>query len=785
MLAVLFLFYWFCLPDPLFKDPTCLVLEANDGSLLGAQIAADGQWRFPLIKDVPLKFEKAILAFEDKRFYSHPGVDLLALGRAFRQNIKNGKVVSGGSTLTMQVIRLARKGQRRTVFEKAIEMVLATRLELRFSKKEILALYASYAPFGGNVVGLETATWRYFGKRPSSLSWAEAATLAVLPNNPSMIHPARNRDALKRKRNRLLKKLFEEGVFDELSYELALEELLPGKPLPLPRLAPHLMDRVAKEKKKQPEMAGNKVRTTIDKALQEKVNQLVDRKNKALKNNEIHNLAAIIINIEKNEVLAYVGNAQNTGAEHGNSVDIITAPRSTGSILKPFLYAMMMQEGKLLPKSLVNDIPTQLKSYRPENYSNTYDGVVAADRALSRSLNIPFVRMLQEYSVEKFHFNLKKLGITTLRNAPVHYGLTLILGGSEATLWDLTSIYAGMSRRLSNFYPNNGWYSESDFTKPIFYINPKSGISQKKELSKETKYLTADAIWLTFEAMKKVERPNSQGDWQRFESSHQIAWKTGTSYGFRDAWAIGVTPKYAVGVWAGNADGEGRSGLVGIYSAAPLLFEIFDLLPTSRWFDQPFDAMKQVAVCHQSGYLAKDICEEKDTIWAAKNALKAPACPYHRLVHLDKSESFQVNKNCVPQNEITARPWFVLPPVEEYYFKIKHPNYRSLPPVREGCQTGQSANANPMQLIYPGNNTKIYVPTDLDGNVGRTVFKAAHRFAGATIHWHIDREYIGSTTDFHNMELNPPAGRHSLTLVDDRGNRLMQAFEILLKEGGK
>jgi penicillin-binding protein 1C len=771
--------YWFCLPDPLFEDPTCMVLEANDGSLLGARISADGQWRFPAIDSVPGKFQAAIIEFEDRRFFSHPGFAPLAFGRALLQNIRNKSVVSGGSTLSMQVIRLSRKGKPRTIFEKLVEIVQATRLEIRYSKQEILAFYASYAPFGGNVVGLEAAAWRYYGKKPETLSWSEAATLAVLPNSPSLIHPGRNRNALLEKRNRLLARLKAQGKIDQASYELALEEILPDKPHPLPRLAPHLLDRAFSENFKA---AGNhftKIKTTIDASLQARLLDLAKRKSQNLKGNEIHNLAILVQEVETGNVVAYIGNAPDTGPENGEDVDIIRAPRSTGSILKPFLYSMMLNEGKILPQSLLTDIPTQISGYKPENYLETYDGVVPADKALSRSLNVPFIRMLQDYSIEKFHFNLKKLGLNTLNKPPKHYGLTLILGGAEASLWDLVNAYSGMARTLAHFYKNSGRYGQQEFRQGNYLANaPKT---QDQALAEEAPLLSADAIWYCFEAMEEVQRPTTQGEWERFESSRRIAWKTGTSFGFRDAWAVGVSPKYVVGIWAGNADGEGRPGLVGVYAAAPILFDVFNMLPASRWFDPPYDAMKKIAVCKQSGYPALDYCM-KDTAYANAKGVNAPPCPFHQIVHLDKSRKFQVNSSCEDPSNMVNLPWFILPPVEEYYYKMKNPGYVALPPVRKDCALNDDKTAGPMQMIYPRNGAKIYVPTDLDGKLSRTVFKMAHRNPSAQVYWHIDNSFVGTTRTFHDLELNPPAGKHKLTLVDEKGNRLELSFEVVVKK---
>lgn len=774
----LFILWLFCLPRPLFDKPVSVVVEDRNGELLGARITPDGQWRFPAMDSVPEKYAVCIVAFEDKRFWWHPGVDPLSLGRSLWLNVKNGRVVSGGSTLTMQVIRLIRDNPPRTVWQKIIEIFMATRLELTYSKREILSLYASNAPFGGNVVGLEAASWRYFGKNSTLLSWAEAATLAVLPNAPALIHPGRNRGILLEKRNRLLEKLRESGKLTATECELSKEEPLPEEPLPLPQLAPHLLDRLTVHGERQPSTA-NRFRTTVDIDLQRRVIEILQRRHQIYRGNGIHNLAAVVLDVANGDVLAYVGNVANAGKEHGESVDIIAAPRSTGSILKPYLYALALESGDILPKSLLHDVPTQLGQYRPENFYESYDGMVPARRALVRSLNVPFVLLLQQYGLEKFHFNLQRLGISTLNRPPEHYGLSLILGGAEANLLDITNTYACMARELGSFYNRDGRYSPDDFRPPNFIFQKSS--TNHQSLITNHQILSASAIWFTFEAMREVERPNSAGEWELFSASRPIAWKTGTSFGFRDAWAAGVTPRYAVGVWAGNADGEGRPGLIGVEMAAPILFEIFEQLPATEWFDPPYDDMAQAPVCRQSGFRVGEYCEA-DTVWIPKSGLKSAVCPYHHLLHLDASGQWQVNSDCESPAAMQHRAWFVLPPVEEFYFKSKNPSYISPPPFRPDCLASQAAqNSAPMQLIYPKQAAKIYVPVDLDGKLSSTVFQVAHRKPDAEIFWHLDGIYLGSTKTFHQMALQPAVGKHRLALVDKDGYRLEQGFEIVGK----
>ncbi len=776
-LLLLFVIWFFSLPRNLFPDPTSTVIEDRSGDLLGARIAADGQWRFPPLEVVPERFEEALIAFEDRYFYWHPGVNPLAVGRALVQNIRAGRRVSGGSSISMQVIRLSRKGKPRTIKEKMLEMLQATRLEARYPKRSILSLYASHAPFGGNVVGLDAAAWRYFGRAAEELSWAEAATLAVLPNAPSLIFPGKNHEVLLVKRNNLLDKLLQRGKLDSLTCELSKLEPLPGRPYPLPQYASHLLDRVYNSNR------GARVQTTIDTHLQQRAVNIVQENYHMLKANHVHNAAAIIIEVKTGNVLAYVGNTLNPGnQEQGHMVDVITAPRSTGSILKPFLFAAMMQEGDLLPNTLVPDIPTQIAGYSPKNYSLTYDGAVPAKRSLARSLNVPSVRMLREYGVEKYHFIMKRLGMSTLVFPPGHYGLSLILGGAEGSLWEISGMFASLSRVLRHHAEYYGKYDPADIHPPNFVFQPLPGekppLHERRDL-RDHGPVSAAAVWLTWEALVEVNRPDAESGWQLMSSQGRVAWKTGTSFGGRDAWAVGTTRDFVVGVWVGNATGEGRPELTGIGAAAPIMFQLFDLLPASPWFDQPYGEMEHVAVCRESGHRAGIHCHTTDTMWVHARGLQTPPCPYHELIHLDPSGQYRVSSDCEPVSNMITASWFVLPPTMEWFYRSRHPAYRPLPPWRSDC-SGQRGPAV-MEMIYPREGMAIFVPRELDGAPGRAVFEVAHRNDQVGIFWHLDGDYLGETRHSHQMALAPEQGFHTLTLVDDEGNTLTRVFEIVGK----
>lgn len=772
-IAILLCVYYFCLPEKLFHDPYSTVLDDRNGELLSATIAKDGQWRFPEAGEIPANFATALITYEDKRFRNHPGVDVLSLSRAVRQNIKAGKVVSGGSTLSMQVIRLSRKGKSRNVFQKVIEIVLATRLEFRYTKDEILALYASHAPFGGNVVGLEAACWRYFGRDPSELSWGEASMLAVLPNAPSLIHPGKNRDQLRAKRDLLLEKLARNGIIDSLTCSLAKDEPLAKEPLPLPRYARLLLTRAQNDGYSQ-----KKIRSTVQSSFQVRIEQIVNDHQMRLKGNRIFNAAALVADVRTGEVLAYVGNTDgDNNGTHSKDVDIITSPRSTGSILKPFLYAAMLDEGKILPTTLVPDIPTIINDFSPKNFSREYDGAVGANDALVRSLNVPAVHMLRAYRYEKFHSLLKGIGMTTLRFPPDHYGLSLILGGAEGTLWDIAGIYASMGRTNLNYFerPGKNRYSRGDFH-ALKYVANEAHRDATTELENNS-WLSASAIYQTLNVLTELYRPGEESGWRHFESSKKVAWKTGTSFGFRDGWAVGTTPRHVVAVWVGNASGEGRPGLTGTDAAAPLMFDIFSQLDGGPWFSMPIMEMEKVTTCALSGQRNTSLCSQVDTVWITKRGMESLACSYHKIIHTTIDHKFRVHSGCEPLDKLASASWFILPPSQEHYFRTKNQTYRPVPPYRQDCEVNSPLVS--MDLVYPKPDSRIFIPRELDGKSGRAVCELVHRNPNATVHWHLDGNYIGSTKRNHHFAINPKEGRHILVIVDEDGNTLEERFEVL------
>ncbi len=743
------------LAPPRRTAPLSVAIRDRDGVLLGASVAADGQWRFPAGPDVPETFARCLVAFEDRRFYLHPGIDPLALARALVQDIRAGRVVSGGSTITMQTVRLISGNPPRTVAEKVREAFLALLLEARYTKREILALYAENAPFGGNVVGLEAASWRYFNRSPESLTLAEAATLAVLPNQPALVHPAArdeaNRERLGQKRDRLLARLLADGKIAEGTYRLSLEEPLPEKPWPLPRLAPHYLDRVRE--------TGGGPDTTLDRALQTGVTAILERWSSRLAGSGIRNAGAVVIDTKTGDFLAYVGNTGlDREGDHAAEVDMVRARRSTGSLLKPFLYGALLDAGLILPRQLVVDIPTRIGSYRPENNVPVYQGVVRADQALSRSLNVPAVRELREYGIAPFLDLLRASGFTTFTRAADEYGLPLILGGGECEMEEMARAYASLMNRAAGYRP-----------------------SGRGPVSLSESPLSRGAAWLALRALVAGTRPEEESLWESWASARNIAWKTGTSYGNRDAWAMGTTPDFTVGVWVGNATGEGRPELKSATTAAPILFEIFSRLPATGWPAEPEAELARVTVCSKSGYLAGPSCAETEIALKPRDAPSGDPCPWCRPVSYTPDGRWRATASDLaeswPGELPLVRNEFVLPPTLEWWYARHAVNYRKLPPWIPGHK-GDSASGD-LSIAFPEEGTNAFIPVELDGTPGAIILQAVSRQRGAVLYWDLDGDYLGETREYHEFSVRPAPGRHVLTVTDSGGRSVTRAFTVL------
>ncbi len=559
----------------------------------------------------------------------------------------------------------------------------------------------------------------------------------MLFRSPGNITLEQYRDRLQKKRDALLLLLHKKNIIDAETYELSLLEDLPDKAESMPNFAYHYTEIMKRQ------YGGGSILTSLDSRIQKQAVGIVERYSRQFQAMGIENIAAVVLDVKTGGYLSYVGNSGLTSKVQASFVDCASAPRSSGSILKPFLYAAMLDTGELAPARLVPDIPTRVGAYSPENMLKTYSGAVRADKALAFSLNVPFVRLLRQYGVERFGLLLRNLGFSTLTRSLDDYGLPLIIGGAEVTLTDAVHAYASLAR----------WAQDS---------------------SHDAKF-SRGAAWLTLQALLKVKRPGEEALWEDFMSSRNIAWKTGTSYGNRDAWSIGVTKDYVVGVWVGNASGEGRPELLSTRTAAPVLFELFETLPRSAWFDEPYEDLVAETFCADSGFPAGQDCANTVRDYIPASAHTEAVCPYCKTVCLTKDGTFRTNLASSALDEVSYQKWFVLPPAMEYYYKLVNVTYKPLPPWAPFCKTSQDI---PMQFIVPEANSMVYIPVELDGTPGSIVFTLVHREDGKKAFWHLDGDYLGETTGEHKLEYRPGKGLHELTVVDSDGNSLTVRFEV-------
>lgn len=764
------------IPTPRASQDYSLIVEDRQGNLLGAAISPGQNWRFPAQGAVPEKFASALLCFEDRRFYRHWGLDPLALARAVSLNLRRRRIVSGASTISMQLGRIRLGHTRRGLAQKAQETLVALKLEALHSKAYILRSFCSEAPFGGNVVGLEAAAWRYFGRAPSELSWAESATLAVLPNAPSLITLSKNRQALLRKRDKLLVALFERGAIDRQTLDLALAESLPPEPYPIPMRSPQLLQSIQGGRFGQ--VSGHLARTSLEADWQDRASDIIRAQLGVLAANGVRNAALLIVRNADGAVMAYVGNNPDLASGSEAFVDVIQKPRSTGSLLKPFLYSASLDEGLITPLQLIADVPTLYPGFSPENSSKTYRGAVPAYMALARSLNIPAIRLLRDYNVGRFCGLLKTLGMTTLFREADDYGLTLIIGGGEGSLWELTGMYSGLARAALGqspaFFPPRIWAQAPAKTPVKTPINAATNA-----MPSAPEPISAGAAYLCLDALLRVQRPGTDEYWENFSSSRRIAWKTGTSQGFRDAWAIGVSREYTVGVWVGNANGEGRPALGGLTAAGPILFAAFDMLPDSQWFEPPESQLKTIEVCAQSGFRPGPNCQDRALTQVPIGAKAGAPCPYCQAVTLDAAGRFRTRPDAEASRPLRHENFFVLPPTMEYYYRQANSDYRSLPPLKPGLEASDGARA--LAISYPLSGARIFIPRDLGGQRGKIVAQANHRDQNTRVFWHLDREYIGQSQGIHSMPLLAAPGQHRLRLVDENGESCECLFTVLAK----
>ncbi|TLD96929.1 penicillin-binding protein 1C [Helicobacter jaachi] len=709
--------------------------------ILSVFLTPNEQWHIKSYIPVPDKLRAAVLTYEDKRFESHYGIDILALMRSIKNNLFFSQR-TGGSTITMQVVKLYLK-PKRTYANKFNEIMQAFALECAYDKDEILSMYLNNAPYGGNIIGYHSAALLYFNKDSASLTWAESALLAVLPNAPGLINLQKNTQILKTKRDALLYKMHQRGYFDEHILSLALREPITWRKMHHRNIAPHISLKLASQ------IGQNNITTTIDKDLQMRLESKVKQYHTKLLPQGILNLAALVVDTKSGQILSYIGSQDFLDIAHFGQIDGVSAMRSPGSLLKPFLYALSIDEGLIAPESLLVDVPLFFSNFNPQNATKTYAGLVRAQYALQKSLNVPFVKLLQTYGYEKFFFTLQDMAQLKPSNAYT-YGLSLILGSKELSMLEIARLYRGL-----------GNYGE--FGDLSIMLNAPTKPNKR--------FFSKGSAYLTLQTLKELQR---EGDLDYHRAKMAFSWKSGTSYGRKDAWAAGVSPKYTIVVWVGNFTGKANPNIFGASTAGTLLFEILESLPDNNLtFTLPASDLKYIEVDKFSGYTLSDeykallrqssLDKSMQYILYPTQAKPLQTSPFYKKVFLAADKEV----DSISEDFIHAKPALMLhlPTNVLAYYKSQHINIAK----------HLNKQAKHVQFIYPTNGLKIILPKDFDGQKELIINIA--NLKNQCIAWYLNKTLI-HTSNQSSLKLSLPRREHTLSIIGEDGSMDSISFSI-------
>ncbi|MGM0608736.1 MAG: penicillin-binding protein 1C [Candidatus Muiribacteriota bacterium] len=735
-LCFIIILIFILIPVPSFENNYSTIVLDENSKYLRVYMNSNEQYIFPPENHkLPENFVKAILTFEDKRFYSHFGVDLLAVLRSLYLNVKHGEIISGASTITMQIARMS-SNRKRTFINKFIEIIEAIKLEFKYTKDELLRIYVNHAPYGGNIRGYKAAAFRYFGKNAKNLTWNEAAILAVLPNSPKIITPEKRQHKLIDKKNNLLNDLYKKDIINHNIYSLSKEEKMNSETFDFPFYAPHLCDFLTKRTESQI------INTSINLSKQKKLKPTIEKYGDRLKKRGINNLSVVVLNKEA-QVISYFGNRDYWDKEHQGMVDGVQAPRSTGSILKPVLYASAIDKGIIIPETVLFDIPTFFSGFVPKNFDGKFRGVVNADEALASSLNIPAIRLLHKFGFKNFYNMLNKSGITTLHRSPSEYGLSMVTGGVEGKLIEVTQFY--------NSLLNLGQLQKVSYLKDK--SNPKSRI------------FDSFSAYLTNNILNKVKRPGIDYYLQKIEMSKQIYWKTGTSNGFRDSWAVGFNGEYTVGVWSGNFTGEGNPEITGAKASAAVFFDIINSLKTDKKIEEP--SSKTINICSDTGYKASINCINIKEAQVPDKFPVISECPYHTKYIVDKNREFEVCSRCWTGKRKEEIRLIYPPAVTQFLINSKN-NPDNSPVHNPDCPSSRQDKS--IEIVYPDDESTIFAPRGIEGKIQKVKFEAASTRSNSEIFWYLNGELINKTSHNHLFYHSIKNGTNEIFIIDTEGN---------------
>lgn len=739
----LLLFFSFLLLDTLMPlrvnlNYSSLVLS-EEGRPLAAYLSSEDKWRLYLEeKEITTTLKEAFLLKEDRFFYFHPGFNPVSLFRALFQNMSGGKRISGASTITMQVVRLLQP-RARTYGNKAVEIIKALQLEWHFSKDEILRLYLNLVPYGGNVEGIKSASFLYFQCLPEQLSPAQIATLAVVPNRPNSWRLQPDNEALKEARNRWLQFFYDKNWIDEAVLDAALEEDLQIERKVWEPVAPHLCRRLFTQYRTPI------IQSHIRYSAQRKCEEITKNYSERIKGVHITNASVIVIDNRTRKVIAYSGSADFMDKDNQGEVDGVLAIRSPGSTLKPFIYGLAIEKGIITPKTIVYDVPCNFSGYTPENYDKQFNGALSVQAALSRSLNIPAVGVLHEYGVPEFITRLNELGLRQIGKDKTKLGLSMILGGCGVSLESLSNGFATLAC--------NGTYT------PLRYVEQDSGLLSYS-------WIKPEASFLISEILCTVARPDLPSAWQMGKSVPRIAWKTGTSYGRRDAWSIGYNDDYTIGVWVGNFNNEGVPDLNGAEMATPLLFQLFEAIQgrgKTHWLFPPKELSLR-KICTETGQVPGENCIHFGTDYYLPGISKHQNCGCRKEFQLSNDLKISYCKTCVPDEGWVGKVFPVYPPGLIRYFEDKKISYENIPPHNPLCTR-----------IFQESGPRIVTPTDQSEyliekeEVSQLSLVAEVDARVKEMYWYVNDRYMGIGKIGESFIARVPSGRVKISCTDDQG----------------
>lgn len=770
---LLFLITNWCFPLPVEKlqpSPSTVILDRN-GEWLRAFTSPDEMWRFPetSLDEISPLFQSAMLTYEDKYFYHHWGVDPVSLFNATVDNIRSGKVVRGGSTITMQLARLM-EPKDRTIPNKIIEMFRALQLELTFTKTEILTHYFNMLPYGGNIVGSGAAARLYFNKPQSALSLGEAALLAAIPNSPEYLRPDRYPDSARKAREKVLYRMVDAGKISKQRLQEALKEPIPETRYTLPFKAPHLSRLLVKE---QPSLASisakdYKISTTVDMHYQDTAERILSECLRPLQMQGISTGAVVIMDTQSREVLAMVGSHDFFDRSAQGQVNGTLAVRSPGSTLKPFVYALAIDRGAITPKTILYDVPVDYVGYSPVNFDGKFTGYLTAEEALARSLNVPAVNLYAQMGQSQLYGFLKQAGITTFSDQE-DYGLSLILGGCGVNLLELTNLYAGLA--------NMGEFAPYQLARNVDVENrrkKKKGTS----FSTATRLLRPESSWIITEMLTTLVRPDYPEAFEQTGTMPKVAWKTGTSYGHRDAWSIGYSPALTIGVWVGNFNGTGSPLLSGSQAAAPILFNLFTTLSgekTVHWYSRPPE-LKTRLVCALTGLPVSTHCPTSTIDFYIPGVSAVRECHIHKSIQIDTVTGERLCSACRAGREFRTETIAVFPAEVATWLNGNGFGISKLPKHNEDC-TRLLAGTRPV-ILSPARDAVYHIRPNIP--IAHQKIRLAASVSGDTqdIFWFLNGDLIFSGQAVEPSFLTPIAGKHELTCIDGAGRSTSLSLTI-------